>query len=90
MPRRSTSLTNDASVDITREIASKYDKVKTVADNIETIETLADLSIPDLESLVENGVKGLTPSYTFFIDSQGNLVYEVSYIDLVDIAVEEW
>lgn len=90
MPRRSTTLTNAASIDVTREIDSKYDKVKTVADNIDAIQTLADLAIPNLESLVENGIKGLTPSYTFSIDSEGNLVYDVSYIDTIDIAVEEW
>lgn len=41
MPRRSTSLNQYTSTAITREIDSKYDYVKTVADNIEGVEAIA-------------------------------------------------
>lgn len=90
MSRRHTSLSNAAAVDVTREIDSRYDNVKIVADNIDAINMLADLTIPDIETLVEGGIKGLTPEITFSIDAQGNLVYDVSYTDQIDFAVEEW
>ncbi len=53
MPRRSTTLTNSASVDITREIASKYDSVKTVADKIVDVETVANADLVQMSTDIQ-------------------------------------
>lgn len=48
MPRRSTSLTNADNVTVTRDIASKYDYVKIVAEKIDDVETVANLNLDQL------------------------------------------
>lgn len=48
MSRRSTTLLNSASVDITREIASKYDNVKAVAAKITEVETVANADLAQM------------------------------------------
>lgn len=53
MTRRSTTLTNEASVDITREIASKYDDVKTVADKITEVETVANADLVQMSADIQ-------------------------------------
>ena len=42
MPTRATSLQNSTLTGLTREIGSKYDEVKLVADNIDAIKAVAD------------------------------------------------
>ena len=42
MPRRATSLTSSAEVAISREIDSKYDNVRTVADAIDNVITVSN------------------------------------------------
>ena len=43
MPTRATSLQNSTLTGLTREVGSKYDKIKLVADNIDAIEAVADV-----------------------------------------------
>lgn len=132
MPRRSTTLTAAGTVDITRDINSRYDTVKEVADNIDAIVALAGVDSQELLSLLEeatnftgltvvsgtptgwnpatkvltietvqgikgdtgspgiDGNNGLTPYFTFEIDNEGNLTYDVSYEAGQDVVVEEW
>ena len=59
MSRRSSSLNNFTLTAITREIGSKYDDVKEVADNIDTITAIADSDILNLtEEQLTNAALG--------------------------------
>lgn len=62
MPRRATTLNNNARLDITREIESKFDYVRTVAENIDAIQALAGVDSQTLLSLLNEATNftGLT------------------------------
>ena len=65
MPTRATSLQNSTLTGLTREVGSKYDKIKLVADNIDAIEAVADA--------MAAGVKGSRITVVSSLPSTGTL-----------------